>query len=351
MRQLPGNFGPLKGANANARVTGPCGDTMEFWLAIQEGRILRATFTTDGCGASIISGAVAASLVEGKAVEEALQLTPEQVEAVVGKLPEDHKHCPVLAVNTLRAALDQHRPKSPEPQPANPKTAINAASSTSVPARHGRLVAQCGAALRSDILANHERLQERNAVHRRFGYDPDASVRFVLGKALPLSGRVLDVGTGKGRFVIQLARHVARVTTVDINPEEQRCARLEAAYAGVVERIEFVLADARSMPWPAASFDAVTSWNVFHHLDDQERVFGEMLRLLKPGGKLVLADFTPSGFRLMDEIHAAEGRRHPHPPSRFAHWQARLRHAGFVTQRFESQHQEVLVAQHQSSRS
>lgn len=109
MRQLPGNFGPLKGANANARLTGPCGDTMEFWLAIREDRILRATFTTDGCGASIVSGAAAASLAEGKTVAEALQLAPEQVESAVGNLPEDHKHCPVLAVNTLQAALEQHR--------------------------------------------------------------------------------------------------------------------------------------------------------------------------------------------------------------------------------------------------
>lgn len=204
-----------------------------------------------------------------------------------------------------------------------------------------------GSALsRADLEANHARLLERNAVHRRFGFDPDASVRFMLGKALPLRGRALDIGTGKGRFVILLAQHLARVTTVDINPDEQRYARLEAAHAGVADRIEFVLADARSLPWPAASFDAVTSWNAIHHLDDPERVFGEMLRVLKPGGKLVLADFSPSGFRIMDAVHAAEGRQHPHPPGRFVHWHARLRREGFVVQRFEAHHEEVLVAKH-----
>jgi hypothetical protein len=52
-----------------------------------------------------------------------------------------------------------------------------------------------------EIRANHAELVKRNAYHRRFGYDPEASVAFVLGKALPLRGRVLDVGTGKGRFV------------------------------------------------------------------------------------------------------------------------------------------------------
>ena len=38
-RVLPANFGPLKGANGNARITGPCGDTMEFWVRVEEGRI------------------------------------------------------------------------------------------------------------------------------------------------------------------------------------------------------------------------------------------------------------------------------------------------------------------------
>jgi ubiquinone/menaquinone biosynthesis C-methylase UbiE len=199
-----------------------------------------------------------------------------------------------------------------------------------------------------EAVDNHRRLEERNALHRRHGFDPEASVRFVLRTALPLRGRVLDVGTGKGRFVVPLARLGVNVTTVEICPEEQRQARLEAACAGVADRIRFVLQDARWLPWPAGWFDAVLSWNVFHHLEDPERVFEQMVRVLRPGGRLVLADFSPSGFRLMDAIHAAEGRRHPHPPSRFAHWQARLRSRGFQVRRAVGEHQEVLVARRTS---
>lgn len=114
----------MKGANASARVTGPCGDTMEYWLVIRDGRILRATFTTDGCGASIVSGAMAARLAEGKTLSEAARLTPQQVETAVGSLPEDHKHCPVLALDTLRAALEQHRRTiAPAAKPTAPSSA------------------------------------------------------------------------------------------------------------------------------------------------------------------------------------------------------------------------------------
>jgi ubiquinone/menaquinone biosynthesis C-methylase UbiE len=204
--------------------------------------------------------------------------------------------------------------------------------------------------IRREAGANHQRLEERNATHRRFGFDPEASVRFVIEKALPLRGHVLDVGTGKGRFAIPLARVATKVTTVDISAEEQHYARLEAEYAGVTQKIEFVLADARKLPWPAGTFDAVATWNVFHHLDDPERVFDEMLRVLKPGGKLVLADFSPSGFRVMDEIHAAEGRHHPHPPSRFPQLRAQLRKGRYTVRRFEAHHEELLVAVSQRHR-
>lgn len=197
---------------------------------------------------------------------------------------------------------------------------------------------------RNEIRANHARLLERNASNLRFGYDTEASVQFVLAKAMPLRGRVLDIGTGKGRFLVAVAQHVARVTTVDVSAEQQHYAKLEAAFTRVAGRIDFVLEDARRLPWPAGSFDAVVSMNAFHHLDDPQRVFNEMLRVLKPGGKLVLADFSPSGFRIMDAIHAAEKKRHAHPPNRFTHWRACLRNNGFEVRHFVGHHEEVLVA-------
>jgi ubiquinone/menaquinone biosynthesis C-methylase UbiE len=196
----------------------------------------------------------------------------------------------------------------------------------------------------NEIQANHAQQEERNAFFRRFGYDQDAAAEFVLSKALPLSGPVLDIGTGKGRFVVALAPHVAQVTTVDISAAEQRYARLEAAYAGVTDRIRFLARDAAKLPWRKARFDAVVSMKAIHHLEDPDAVLAEMLRVLRPGGKLVLADFSVGGFHVMDVIHRAEGRTHPHPPSRFLHWKTQLRSQGFRVKHFRDRHHEVLVA-------
>ncbi len=137
-RRLPANFGPLRDATANARLTGPCGDTMEFWLWCQEDRIVQATFTTDGCAASIASGSMAAHLADGKTIAEAARLTPEEVLSAIGGLPEDHRHCPVLAVNALktalarvprgRAAAPTHASSGGQQQPAATETAAPVAA-------------------------------------------------------------------------------------------------------------------------------------------------------------------------------------------------------------------------------
>ena len=104
-RVLPANFGPLRGAGGNARVTGPCGDTVEFWIRVEGGRITRAGFTTDGCGHSIASGAAAARLAEGRTPAEALRVEMGDVMAAAGGLPGESAHCALLAANTLKEAV------------------------------------------------------------------------------------------------------------------------------------------------------------------------------------------------------------------------------------------------------
>lgn len=106
--QRPRNLGPLSNFNAHARVTGPCGDTMEFWLLVMDGRLEKVSFITDGCGSSCACGSMATCLVEGKNLEEAAALDEQDILSALGGLPEDFLHCALLAATTLKAACEDY---------------------------------------------------------------------------------------------------------------------------------------------------------------------------------------------------------------------------------------------------
>jgi nitrogen fixation NifU-like protein len=101
----PKNMGSLRDANAHAKVTGPCGDTVEMWLRIDGGRIRKAMFMTDGCEPSIACSSAAAKLVEGMKPEQAQKLTQTEVLEAAGAIPPDHHHCASLAAGTIESAI------------------------------------------------------------------------------------------------------------------------------------------------------------------------------------------------------------------------------------------------------
>ena len=196
-----------------------------------------------------------------------------------------------------------------------------------------------------EVLANHRQQLKRDAHLRRFGCDLQAGIKFVLSEALPLESPVLEIGTGKGRFLVRLARHVQDITTADISAEEQQAARLNARYHKVAGRIKFILQDAARLPWPDRSFGAVVTFNAMHHIRDLQPVLEEMLRVVKPGGKLVLADFSPRGFQTIARAHRAEGKIHPREPHSFRDLQRQLQKRGLIARLRKGCNQEVLVAQ------
>jgi nitrogen fixation NifU-like protein len=105
---FPHNHGPLEHPDGYARVTGPCGDTMEIFLQVHEGQILRASFLTDGCTTSIASASMAAELATGKGVQDARLISKEQILETLGGLPKESEHCALLASNTLKAAVSDY---------------------------------------------------------------------------------------------------------------------------------------------------------------------------------------------------------------------------------------------------
>lgn len=133
-------------------------------------------------------------------------------------------------------------------------------------------------------------------------YDPIAAVttrerRFksrVLEHARPRDGEsVLDVGCGTGTLAIgaRAAAPGAHVVGLDPDPAVLERARAKARSAGA--EVELVEGSATKLPFDEASFDVALSSLVFHHLADEAKhdAAAEIVRVLRPGGRLVLADF------------------------------------------------------------
>lgn len=107
----PRYMGRIDNPDGCARVTGPCGDTMEIFLKFENGKVRDASFQTDGCGASAVCGSFAAELAMGKDPDELIEITGESILKVLGGLPEEEQHCAFLAANTLQEALNEYMVK------------------------------------------------------------------------------------------------------------------------------------------------------------------------------------------------------------------------------------------------
>ena len=114
---------------------------------------------------------------------------------------------------------------------------------------------------------------------------------FLLGQPLP-DHRVLDLGCGAGFDTLLAAQMVGpngKVIGVDMTPQMIVKARNNAEILGLAN-VEFVLGAIEHLPLPDASFDLVISNGVFNLCPDKPRVLSEVFRVLKPGGRLQMAD-------------------------------------------------------------
>jgi len=205
-------------ADGHARVTGPCGDTMEFWIKVEDGVIRQTTFTTDGCEHSIACGAATAAMSEDKTLQQAHDLTQADVLQTLGGLSKDFEHCALLATNTLKAAIDDYR--------ARARTA--AAKAEQKPRScEGCTSSSCDAKTQRPGESAQD-FAQRQALHRRM-----CSIKH---KILVLSGKG---GVGKSTVAVNLAVALMlegrRVGLLDCDihgPSVPKMLRLEGAPVG-----------------------------------------------------------------------------------------------------------------------
>lgn len=105
--------------------------------------------------------------------------------------------------------------------------------------------------------------------------------------------RMLDVGCGNGAPALQLAR-ARDVEVVGISVSERQVARGNdgARAAGLADRVRFEQVDAMNLPFPDASFDHAWALESMLHMPDKGRVLAEMARVVRPGGRIAIADMT-----------------------------------------------------------
>jgi demethylmenaquinone methyltransferase/2-methoxy-6-polyprenyl-1,4-benzoquinol methylase len=100
---------------------------------------------------------------------------------------------------------------------------------------------------------------------------------------LPASGRLLDAGGGTGRTSAALAPFIDRIVISDFSFHMLQRARLK-------NHADPAQARAQRLPFPDASFERVLVVDALHHFGDQRAAIGDLLRVLKPGGRLVIEE-------------------------------------------------------------
>ena len=114
----PRNVGEMPDADGYALVGDPsCGDQMKLWITVKEGRISDIKFKSFGCPGAIATSSMATVLTLGKTLAEAKLLTDDDVILALGGIPENKRHCSLMGVNALLAAIYDYEKKQ---EPRNP---------------------------------------------------------------------------------------------------------------------------------------------------------------------------------------------------------------------------------------
>ncbi len=119
---------------------------------------------------------------------------------------------------------------------------------------------------------------------------------------------VLDVGCGTGNLTLTAQSYTGpggKVYGIDAAPEMIEAAKKKASRAGL--EVAFDVGLVEKLPFPDATFDVVVNRLVIHHLPDdlKRRGFAEILRVLKPGGRLLIADFIPPANPVLSHVTSA----------------------------------------------
>src|SRR5690606_13329035 len=118
--------------------------------------------------------------------------------------------------------------------------------------------------------------------------------------------RVLDIAGGTGDLTMQFSRLVGNTGTVvlaDINDSMLKVGRDRLIDQGFGSNIEYVQANAESLPFPDSYFDCITIAFGLRNVTDKDKALASMLRILKPGGRLLVLEFSKPTHQLLEKVY------------------------------------------------
>jgi ubiquinone/menaquinone biosynthesis C-methylase UbiE len=152
--------------------------------------------------------------------------------------------------------------------------------------------------------------RERILVYKKKGLDLIKSREFMLNKAGPLKEDILEIGTGSGYMTVALARAGYKFISIDKDEEALKKTALKLTYENILGNVRFYLMDGSLLTFSDGSFNSVIVINLFHHINEINKMLSEIDRVLCQEGKAVLADFNKRGMEIVNLVHKQEGRIH-----------------------------------------
>ena len=111
----PRNVGELENPDGVGIEGNPvCGDLMEIHIQVEDDRITDIKFKTFGCGSAIATSSMVTELAKGKTLDEALEISRQNVADELDGLPKQKMHCSNLAADALHKAIEDYRKKQAE---------------------------------------------------------------------------------------------------------------------------------------------------------------------------------------------------------------------------------------------
>jgi len=184
--------------------------------------------------------------------------------------------------------------------------------------------------------------QNRLRLFKSYGYDIPKARNFIFAKAKISGGRILEVGTGKGHMAAVLAKNGLNIVSIDLDRKAQKTAKARLKSLKLDKEASLRIMNAEKLRYRDSHFDYVVSVNFIHHAKNPAKCLKEMVRVAK--SKLIIADLNKRGEKIMEKVHALDGRRHEVSKMSLAGVKEYLKKQGLLVKVYRDVCQTVIVA-------